>query len=55
MYHYNSDGTGSQSLITGFDVSPGDLDYDYFWFKFYIDMPAENFSDGEIVYQWAAF
>ena len=55
LYHYGANGTGQQRFQTGFNVYPGDLDYDYFWFHFQLDMPEEFLPKGEVVYQWATF
>lgn len=46
---------GKQRIESGFNVYPGDFDYDYFWWHFQIDMPTEFLVKGEIVYQWATF
>ena len=55
MYNYGDSGIGQQVFQTGFNNYPGDLDYDYFWFRFVVDMPHEYLPDGEVVYQWATF
>ena len=55
LSYTGAQGIGTQRLESGFNVYPGDLDYDYFWWHFEIDMPTDFLVTGEVVYQWAQF